>query len=237
MSPSPLGSGVLSPRPPAWRGCLQVRRCDSRQNLGLKPFVSSQLCGVRKASVRPSQSAGWRGSSQVAGTGSAAPPRVRESGPETRVSATRPSMRAALNPAAAARAGLSGSGSGETRLGPAGIHDPRSHTRCNTHTRRSVHYSAVCPSASRTGFVDLVLSRGASGRGVAAKPSGKWSPGAPVGVAKRHFVQRPESSSSEVKRAGALPAGFNLKTCHSSKKILKVLKVLLQKDKKIIIIK
>lgn len=48
MSSSPLGSGVLPPGPPTRRGRLQVRRCDSRQSLGLEPFVSPQLGGSRR---------------------------------------------------------------------------------------------------------------------------------------------------------------------------------------------
>nr|XP_014332876.1 PREDICTED: uncharacterized protein LOC106700725 [Bos mutus] len=53
LSPSPLGSGVLPPGPPTRRGRLQVRRCDSRQSLGLEPFVSPQLGGSRRRRCPP----------------------------------------------------------------------------------------------------------------------------------------------------------------------------------------
>lgn len=82
MSPSPLGSGVLPPGPPTWRGRLQVRRCDSRRSLGLEPFVSPQPRESGKRLRPPVPSFPERspaGTRPVAGAETAARLGVRES--------------------------------------------------------------------------------------------------------------------------------------------------------------
>lgn len=96
MSPSPLGSGVLPPGPPTWRGRLQVRRCDSRRSLGLEPFVSPQLRESRKRLRPPLLSFPERSPARtrpVAGAESAARPGVRESWARGAVRPAGPSAR------------------------------------------------------------------------------------------------------------------------------------------------
>ena len=51
--PEPSGKWSPSAGTPTRRGRLQVRRCDSRQSLGLEPFVSPQLGGSRRRRCPP----------------------------------------------------------------------------------------------------------------------------------------------------------------------------------------
>lgn len=123
MSPSPLGSGVLPPGPPTWRGRLQVRRCDSRRSLGLEPFVSPQLCESGKRLRLPLLSFPERkpaGTHPVAGAETAVRPGVRESQARGAGLSNPPvhAQSAAPVSPAAARARFSGSGPGGGRAGP-----------------------------------------------------------------------------------------------------------------------
>ena len=121
LSPSPLGSGVLPLGPPTRRGRLQLRRCDSRQSLGLEPFVYPQLGGSRRLRCPPPAPLPERSPEGIQ-PWSRSEVRNESVGERKRVRGASlrdpPVKRAALTPPAAARARLSGSGLSGKRARP-----------------------------------------------------------------------------------------------------------------------